>query len=280
MKKLIINFTPTGVIPTKEMTPYVPLSPEEIANDVEMAYNLGASMVHIHARDKYGNNTMETEKYGEIIKLIRNKCPDIIICTSLSGRVVNTLNERIKPLLLDNDLKPDMASLTLSSMNFSRNESINSPNMIIELLHEMNKRGIKPELEVFDSGMINYAKYLINKGLIKGIPYFNIITGNLCTAQDDLIEIGNLIRQLPQGSIYSLAGIGNSQAKMNALAVIEADGVRVGLEDNIFYDLDRKYLATNKMLIERVVKLAQAYNREIATPTEVRKLLGLPHRVN
>src|SRR5579872_2292687 len=143
MKKIIINFCPTGVNPTKEMTPYVPLQPSEIANDTYEAYKLGASIVHIHARDENGKNTNSKEKYAEIIKLIREKCPDIIICTSLTGRLENTFEKRSDVLNLQGDLKPDMGSLTLSSLNFSNQESVNTPTVIKDLAKKMLDSGVK-----------------------------------------------------------------------------------------------------------------------------------------
>lgn len=236
---------------------------------------MGVSIAHIHARDMNGNNTSDPKIYGEIIEKIRKLCPDIIICVSLSGRINNTFESRSAVLNLENDIKPDMGSLTLSSMNFANNESINTPEMIVKLLTKMNEKGIKPELEVFDVGMVNFSKYLIRKGLLKPPYYYNILCGNLFSAQAELGDISNIVQALPENSYYSFAGLGNYQSKMNALGVICASGVRVGLEDNIYYDIDRKILATNEMLVNRVVKLSEIYNRQIATAKETREMLNL-----
>ncbi len=232
-------------------------------------------MVHIHARDQEGENTMNPMVYADIIGRIRQKCPDIIICASLTGRIFNTFEARSAVLDLEGPLKPDMGSLTLSSLNFSKKESINSPEMINNLLKKMNNRGIKPELEVFDTGMINFSNYLIKKNLLHPPYYYNLLFGNLFNAQANLNEISNMVNSLPKSSYYSFAGIGNCQPKMNALGVIVADGVRVGLEDNIFYDSERTILARNEDLVQRVVKIAESYHREIATPKEVRQWLKL-----
>ena len=158
MNKIILNLCPTGVIPTKNMNHAVPLHPDEIAEDVLQCYQEGVQIVHIHARDDHEENTLDRVRYGEIISKIREKCPDIIICVSLSGRVLNTYEARTDVLNLQGALKPDMGSLTLSSLNFVTNESVNSPKMVVDLLIKMNEEGIKPELEVFDVGMVNYAK--------------------------------------------------------------------------------------------------------------------------
>ncbi len=275
MDKLIINFAPTGVIPTKELSPYAPLQPDDIVKDVIKGYELGVSIAHLHVRDENDKNTSDPQIYGHVIKRIREACPNIIICASLSGRINNTFEARSAVLNLEGGEKPDMGSLTLSSMNFSGNESVNTPEMIKKLLFKMNERGIKPELEVFDVGMVNYSKYLINKGWLKPPFYYNILCGNLFSAQAELSDISNIVNALPKGAVYSFAGLGNYQAKMNALGVISASGVRVGLEDNIYYDLDRKILATNEMLIRRVLKLAEAYERKIMKPEELRKILEI-----
>ena len=275
-KKLIINFTPNGMIPTKEMPPHVPISPGEIAADVLKAAELGASMAHIHARNPDGTPTTDPEIFADIVKRIRAVNKEIIICLTTSGRGENTFEKRSGVLRLTGDSKPDMASLTLSSLNFNRTASVNSPDMVKSLAKCMLDNGIKPELEVFDIGMINYWHYLISKGLLKPPYYVNLLLGNIACAQADLINVGLMLRELPKDTHWSLAGIGNYQLQMNSLGIVWGGGVRVGLEDNIFLDTPtRKVLATNTQMVERVVNLAKEYGREIATPREVREWLGL-----
>ena len=275
MKNIIINFCPTGVNPTKELTSFVPITPEEISDDTYKAYMLGASIVHIHARDTNGNNTNDKNIYAKIIKLIRDKCHDIIICTSLTGRVNNTFEERSDVLNLKNEFKPDMGSLTLSSLNFSHDASINTPEMINKLLIKMNENDIKPELEVFDNGMINASKYYIKKGLLNPPYYFNLMIGNLYTAQDNLNDISSMINNFPDDSIFSIGGIGNCQKRVNFLALLYADGVRVGLEDFIYNNEDREKLVSNVFLVERLVNYCKINDIKILNPTEVRLKLNL-----
>ncbi len=156
--KFILNFTPTGMIPTKELNPHVPITIDEIIEDVLKVADLGISMVHLHARDPVtGMPIYKKEIYGEIIKGIRKKNRDIILCVSTSGRNFKTFEKRSECLDLKNDLKPDFASLTLSSVNFNKQASMNAPDMIKKLAKKMLNQKIKPELEVFDLGMINYA---------------------------------------------------------------------------------------------------------------------------
>jgi len=194
-KKFILNFTPTGMIPTKEMTQSVPITPGEIIQDVLEAASLGATMAHLHARDPVtGEPTHKKEVYGHIIKGIREKNKDIILCVSTSGRTCDLFEERSECLDLDGHLKPDFASLTLSSLNFNKVVSVNSPDMIKNLAAKMLSRKIKPELEVFDLGMINYAKYLIRKKLLEPPYYFNIILGNIACAQADMFHLGLMVK--------------------------------------------------------------------------------------
>jgi len=275
MKKLIINLALTGMVPTKEMTPHVPLSPEEIIADIEKCFPLGISMVHIHARDEQGKPTYRKDIYKKIIAGIREKYPALIIVASTSGRKIREVEKRSQVLELEGDFKLDMATLTLSSLNFPGESSTNSPDTVRKLAKQMLERGIKPELEVFDLGMVNYAHYLIRKGCIKPPYYFNILLGNIANAQAKMSHLALIVSELPANSYWSAAGIGTCQMNMNALGVIMGDGVRVGLEDNIWFDEERTALATNYSLIKRMVTLASLLGRPVAKPEEVRAMLQL-----
>lgn len=276
MHELIINFTPTGMIPTKEMTSHVPVTVNEIVEDVHQACELGITMVHLHARDEStGVPTYKKEVYAEIIRGIRKYAPELVICVSLSGRNFSELQQRADPLYLTGDLKPDMGSLTLSSLNFNKVASTNSPKMIQDLARIMKEQKIAPELEVFDNGMINYAKYLENKELIKPPFYFNLLFGNIACAQSDLLHVGVMINDLPKEALWSMAGIGKTQLPMNSLSIAMGGGVRVGLEDNIWWDAKRLKLATNIDLLKRVHKIAEANDRTIMKPSTLRELMHM-----
>ncbi|WP_346856187.1 3-keto-5-aminohexanoate cleavage protein [uncultured Draconibacterium sp.] len=273
---LIINFTPTGMIPTKEMTPYVPITVSEIIEDVHQAVEAGITMVHLHAREEdSGKPTYKQEVYGKIIEGIRKFSNDLVICVSLSGRGIKEFECRASPLQLGGNLKPDMGSLTLSSLNFNKTESLNSPDMIQMLALEMQKKGIVAELEAFDVGMINYAKYLERKGLLEPPYYFNLLLGNIACAQADLLHSGIMVNDLPELSLWSFGGIGNNQLMMNSIAIASGGGVRVGLEDNIYFDVNRTRLARNIDLINRIHDLATANERMIMKPDELRRALKL-----
>jgi uncharacterized protein (DUF849 family) len=232
-------------------------------------------MVHIHARDEKGAPTYKKEVYEDIISRIKEKNEDIIVGVSTSGRDFSEFEKRSEVLDIKGDLKPDMASLTLSSLNFIKTASVNSPDMIKALAQKMLDNNIKPELEAFDIGMINYAKYLIKKELLKPPFYFNLLLGNIACAQATLLDVGIMLNELPDNSIWSLAGIGDCQLSMTSLGVVWGGGVRTGMEDNIWYDEERTKLATNEEMVKRIVDTTKAIGREIATPQEVRKLLNL-----
>lgn len=273
-KKFILNFVPTGMIPTRQMTPYVPVTTDEIAVQVLEAAELGANMVHLHARDpETGEPVYKKEYYADIIRRIRKSFPNLIICVTTSGRTFSEFEQRSDVLDLDGELKPDFGSLTLSSLNFNQQASINSPQMIQSLSKKMLERGIRPEMEAFDLGMINYAHYLIHKGLINPPYYFNLILGNIACAQANLLNLGLMIKELPEGAIWSAAGVGDTQLTMNIMALISGGGVRVGLEDNIWYDADRTSLATNRDLIQRIIMIAAAMGFKPYSHEELRQML-------
>jgi uncharacterized protein (DUF849 family) len=258
------------------MTPQVPLTPAEIAEQVLEVSELGVNMVHLHARDSdTGLPAYQKEIYAEIIAKIRKHNKDLVLGVSTSGRHFNEFEQRSQVLELDGPLKPDFGSLTLSSLNFNKQVSINSPDMIKALASKMLQRNIRPELEVFDLGMINYAKYLIHKGFLKKPFFFNLILGNIACAQADILSLGLMLRELPEGSIWAAGGVGNPQLQMNAMALLVGGGVRVGLEDNIWYDEARTRLATNRELVERILLIAKTLGLKPYDQKEARQVLGL-----
>ncbi|MDB4491412.1 3-keto-5-aminohexanoate cleavage protein [bacterium] len=275
MDRIIVNFTPTGIIPTKKDTMHVPVSPAEIIEEVKHACEIGITMVHLHARDDDEVPTHRKAVYAEIIEGIRATAPELVICVSTSGRTFNQFEARSEVLELDGFLKPDMASLTLSSLNFNKVASANSPEMIQALARRMLEKGIRPELEIFDLGMANYLNYLIKKKLLKAPYYINLILGNIACAQTDLLHIGCMMRDIPQNALVSLGAVGTGQLKMNSLAIALGRGVRIGLEDNFWYDENRTQLATNSDLLIRINDIIRANEQRTMKPGELRELLKL-----
>ena len=204
-----IVLAPTGMVPTRAMTPHVPLTPAEIAADVAAAASVGITSVHLHARDEDGDPTWEREVYQRIVGAVREAAPDVLINVSTSGRTWSEVERRADCLALDGDLKPDLASLTLSSLNFLTQASINSPDTIHALAQIMLDRGIVPELELFDFGMVNYVHVLQRKGLLPGPVVTNMFFGNVAGMQATLAEMGLAVDRLPPDTIWSGAGLGD-----------------------------------------------------------------------
>lgn len=272
--KLIINVALTGNVPTKELTPFVPITPEEIAADAKKVYDLGACIVHIHARDKDGCPTYKKEIFREIILRIREKCEDVIITVSTSGRRVKEVEKRLEVVELDGEAKADMASLTLGSMNFINEASMNHPHDILFMLDQIIKAGLKPELEIFDSGMAHYAGYLNEKGYLQGVNYANLLFGSLGTMPATPRSFINIVESLDERIIWAASGIGSFAFQTQCLSVTIGGHVRVGVEDSIYLNGKEKW-ATNEKLVVRVRKVAEALEREIMTPKEARKTLGI-----
>ena len=273
LNKLIINLCPTGMIPQKETCPHVPLKPKEIALDVKRCYELGVSMVHIHARDKDAKPTWSADIYSEIINEVRHVAPDMIIVASTSGRNWSELDKRSAVLYATP--KPEMASLTLGSMNFPDEVSKNSMGTIESLNEIMVKQGIVPELEIFNAGMINYANYLIERVILKPPYYFNLILGSLGSVSLSSLNIASMIHSLPQNACWALGGIGRFQTRANSISIALGGHIRIGLEDNPYYNWHTREDASNPRLVERMIRISKELNREVASPSEARKIIGL-----
>ena len=266
MKKKIINFTPTGTQTTRDNS-FAPLLPNEIIDEVHNAYELGISIVHLHARDEVKlENTYKKEVYQKIIEGIKKHCPSLLICVSLTGRNFPELEKRSEVL----QLLPDMGSLTMSSLNFPSGTSINQPNVILSLIDEMNKYGVQPEIECFDTGMLNYTNYLISKDKLTPPYHINFILGNIYNGQCDLSNLSSIKANLPSNSYTCLGGIGSQQLKSNLYGLLDFDGVRIGLEDNLY--IRDKELTTNLELLGRVHRIMNEMELSVLTPNEFKEL--------
>lgn len=263
-QKIIINFCPVGMIPTKDMSPFVPITPNEIIEQTHEAYEMGITIAHLHARDEHGVGTYKKSIYRNIFEGVRKYCPDLVICGSSSGRNFSEFEKRSEVI----ELKPDMCSLTLSSLNFVRQASVNAPDMIIQLAEKMKAYGVVPELECFDLGMINYGHYLINKGYIQGPYYWNLLFGNIAGFQANFNQIGAALNEIPKDHHIVLGGLGENQLPVNSAAIAMGYGVRVGIEDNIWFDQKRSVRATNIDLIKRIHQLIEINDREFMTPLD------------
>lgn len=272
---LIINLAPTGMVPTKATSPHVPVTCDEILADVAACAALGASIIHVHARDADGRPTHRAEAFAPIVEGIRAIDPELVVCVTCSGRHAPRLEERAEVLDLTGAAKPDMASLTLGSNNFARQESVNAPATIRGLAAMMLERGIRPELEAFEPGMVAFAARLVEEGLIPERCWLNILLGNLGTAPLTPAMLGAFLSLVPAGWSWALAGLGAFQLDATLTAIAAGGHVRVGLEDNAWFDRARTRHATNADLVRRVADAASLAERPLASPGEVRRMLAL-----
>lgn len=266
--KIIINFCPTGMVPTKDMTSFVPVSPQEIIEQTHEAYEIGITIAHLHARGEEDVPTYRKNVYRDIFEGVRKYCPDLIICGSTSGRNFPEFEKRSEVI----ELKPDMCSLTLSSLNFVKQASVNAPDMVQRLALKMKEYGVRTELECFDLGMVNYGKYLIKKGIVEGPFYWNLLFGNIAGFQASFQQMGTVLSEIPEDHFVALAGLAADQLKVNAAAIAMGYGVRVGLEDNIWWDERRSRHASNIELVKRIHSLIAIHDKQYFSPKEFGQL--------
>lgn len=263
--KTIINFCPTGMVPVKSQTPYVPITPSEIIEQVHEAYGIGITIAHLHAREESEIPSFRKNIYRDIFEGVRKYCPELIICGSTSGRTFSEFDKRSQVI----ELQPDMCSLTLSSLNFIGQASINAPDMIIQLAEKMNQFGVKQELECFDLGMINFGKYLIKKGILEPPFYWNFIFGNIAGFQSSIAHVASAVNELDmENNFVALGAMGQAQLSINAMAIANGLGVRVGIEDNIWFDQARTKKATNTELLKRIHQIMVFHEKSLMSSVE------------
>jgi len=272
MEKLIITVGITGSRITQQQTPYIPILPEEIAQSGIEAWRAGASVLHIHVRDpKTGLGTQDFFIFKEVVDRIRGET-DAILCLTTSGIPGRNLpiSERLQPL----NLQPELVSFDAGSINMGKNVFLNPEEFLDALAQETLTKKIKPELEVFEVGMVYTCLKYLEKGLIKSPLHFQFVLGTPNGMPATAKSLLHLTEIIPPSSTWSVIGIGPGQLPMAMIAMTMGGHVRVGLEDNIFYS--RGVLAkTNAELVERIVRIAREFGREIATPAEARALLSL-----
>ena len=266
------------MVGTRDRIPALPVTPEQIARDARTAYRLGASVIHLHARAADGRPEWRPEAYAEIVVAIRAACPDVVLCVSTSGREHGAIERRAAVLELEDEARPDMASLTLGSLDFATGPSVNAPATVEQLAQRMLDGGVRPELEVFDSGMASEARRLLERGLLREPLYANVMLGGHHSAPATMRELSHLVESLPPGTVWAAGGIGDFQVKANALAVFAGGHVRTGLEDSARQRPGDPATTSNSALVARALGLAEMAGRTIASPTETRSMLGLPAR--
>lgn len=269
--KVILTVACTGAWPKKADTPYVPLTPREEADEIIACCKAGASVAHIHVRDDNFNASMDFDKFEETVRYVRESC-DIVINLTTSGGIGLEDEVRIKPF---RELKPEIASYDCGSMNWQNNCVFeNSPQFLEKLAVEMNQVNVKPEIEIFDAGMVYNALYLLKKGFLKAPLHFQFVLGvpgGMTATVENLMFLVNL---LPEDCTWGALGIGKGHLPIMYATLALGGNVRVGMEDNILY-AKGQLAKSNVEFVERTKRIVTELGKTIATPDETREILGL-----
>ncbi len=269
--KVIITAALTGGRISQEQTPYIPIKPREIITAAVEAWEAGAAVVHIHARDNTGVQTGDINVYREIYENIKAKT-NLVVCLTTSGSDLSE-EERLGPI----ELQPEMVSLDAGTMNFGDSIFPNSPDFLAKLARKCLDYNVKPEIEVFDIGMIYNTIRLLEGGLLEPPLHFQFVLGVKGGLTAEAKWIVHMLEIIPKESTWSVIGVGRGQLAMNMVGLAMGGHVRTGLEDNIYYA--RGELAkSNAQLVKRVVRLAKEFGRPVASPDEAREMLSLRGR--
>ena len=292
--EIFITSAVTGSGDTTSKSDLVPVTPKEIAESAIEAAKAGAAVAHCHVRDpETGAPARDLNLYREVVDRIRSSDTDVVInlTAGMGGDII--IGSAEAPLPLDGstdmvgasvrtehvrELLPEICTLDCGTMNFSHGDYImaNTPSMLRAMAKHMQDAGVRPEIEVFDTGHLVLAKDLVKEGLIDDPVLVQLCMGIPYGAPDDINSLMAMVNNMPEGWIYSAFSIGRGQLPYAALAPITGGNVRVGLEDNIY--LSRGQLATNAQLVERAVTINEAMNVKIMTPEDVRAKLKLKKR--
>lgn len=281
MKKIIITAALTGTAIFRSMTPYVPQTPAEIAEDAVKAVKAGAAVLHIHVRDKDGLGTMETEQFEKTYTAVKTALDkenlDAIINLTTSGTYGGTapLEQRIGHL---KKIKPEMCSFDAGSMNWGCELVFdNNPDFLMKLSETVTALDVKPEFEIFDGGQISNAKYYMEHGFVKSPGHFQFVLGILGGLEGNVRNLQFLVDRLPKDATWSVTGIGKAHVPMMLAGLaLGCDGLRVGVEDNLYYAHGIK--ATNEQLVHRAAELCRIAGREPATAAEAREILHIDRK--
>ncbi len=268
----IITVAITGAVPRKKDNPAVPVTPAEQIESTHEAFEAGASLVHIHVREKDESSSSDPALFAEVQEGVRKHCPGMIVQFSTGGRG-RDMSERGSMLHLD----PEMASLATGSVNFPTSVYSNPPDFVEDLARTMRDRGIKPEIEIFDLAMLYNAARLVDKGLLEAPAHVQFVLGipNAMPARRAILDflLSELDDVLP-GATWTAAGVARHQFEVNKWCLELGGHCRTGLEDNIKFDRDR-LAASNAELVARITEVCGEYGRHPASPAEARQLLGI-----
>jgi 3-keto-5-aminohexanoate cleavage enzyme len=272
MEKVIITAAITGSRITRDIAPYIPITPDEITQSAIECWDAGAAIVHIHVRDpKTGKGTQDPDLFRQVVEPLREKT-DLVLCLTTSG--IPGRNLPIEERLQSLELEPELASFDAGSINLGGSAFINTPEFLEAAAKKMKEKRVKPELEIFDMGMMVTCLRMRDQGFLEEPLHFQFVLGTPSGSPAEPKSFLFLHEYLPKNATWSIIGIGKGHLPMAMMGLIMGGHIRVGMEDNIYYQ--KGVLAkTNAQFVERMVRIAREYGREIATPTEAREMLGL-----
>jgi len=278
MRKVIITIAPTGSIPTRKDNPNLPITPEEVAEETRRAYEAGAAVVHLHARNPdTGEPSSDIEVFRAYLSAVRAACPIITQITTGGGATTLGLTpeQRLKAV---EELRPDSASLNAGSMNFGRKLFPNTPDTMELYARRMKELGVMPEFEIYDLSMIQNVDTWIRQGGILEPPYqLSFVLGVVGGIPATFKNLLHLKESIPEDYTWQAIGIGRHQIPMGIMAVLLGGSLRVGFEDNVY--LSRGVLAkSNAELVEKAVRIIRELGFEIATADDARSILPFPKK--
>lgn len=275
MATTIITVAPTGAWPTKKDNPNIPLTPEEIAQDVFECYEAGASIAHLHMRDDNAAGTMDVNKFRKTKDLIKaRKDVDILLNMTTSGALDATDETRQLHL---KELKPEIASYDCGSMNWMHSTVfLNTPRFLEQLAATMNENNIKPEIEIFDAGMLYNALYYLKKGVLKGPLHFQFVlgaAGGMTATVQNLLFLHSLIPG-GEGHTWAALGIGRGHVPILMTTIALGGHLRVGMEDNVMFGAG-ELAKSNAQLVKRAADFVKLAGNDVATPAQAREILNI-----
>ena len=269
MQPVIITAALVGAEVTREQQPALPITPQEIIQAAVECYEAGAAIVHLHVRDAQGNATQDAQLFRTVVEGIRARC-DVITQVSTGGAVGMSADERLQSIAC----QPDMATLTTGTVNFGEGVFMNNRSLVETFAHRLRQASIVPEIEIFDVGMLDEAMRLRDMGLISEPIQFDFVLGVPGALGADPAHLLYLVRSLPTGSTWSVAGMGRHQLTLGVMALAMGGNVRVGFEDNIYFRKGQ-LARSNAELVARIVRIAKEMERPVATAAQARDILQL-----
>lgn len=272
MEKLVITAAITGAEATKEHHPGLPVTPKEQGIEVRNCIDAGASIVHLHVRDRNERPSVALEDFRATIEEVRRYCRnEVILQLSMQGAACGSVEEKIAPFV---HFRPEMTALCVSSRNFGKEVFINQPSEIEHLARHMLELNVKPVIQCYDASDIEIAQRMIKRGIIKEPACYQFILGVPGGMSGEAYHINHLVSMLRPGDVWSVAGVGRYHVTSAAIAIAMGGHVRVGFEDCVYYHKDQP-ATSNAQLVGRIKRIAQELGREVATAEEARKIFSL-----